>query len=235
MLDISNLHLAYGKVPVLHDISLEIAEHEVVTLIGPNGAGKTSLMMALSGINPTIGGSFSVDGVDLTGKPPHGISRFGVAQVAQRSHLFPDMSVHENLLLGTYRHENGMDHSDMIDRIHTYFPILRKRASQKAGSLSGGEQKMLAFGRALISRPKLLLLDEPSSGLSPRMVDELADVVRALRQDRSLTTLIVEQNAVMALGIADRGYLLESGRITVSGSTEELGNSDEVRVAYLGM
>lgn len=235
MLEVSRLAVAHGATLALHDVSLDVKEHEIVTLIGANGAGKTTLMMAVSGVLKPRAGRIVFRGREIQDLSAHDVARLGVAQVAQQSHLFKAMTVEENLHLGAYRLGRRADTGRTLDQIYAYFPVLGRRKAQRAGSLSGGEQKMLAFGRALMAQPTLLLLDEPSAGLSPKMVSDLARVIRDLRSARILTTLIVEQNAVLALDLADRGYLLESGHVRASGTAKDLLGSDEVRMAYLGM
>lgn len=235
MLELDGINVSYGKIDVLHDMSMSVSEHEIVTLIGSNGAGKTTTMMSISGLTKVRSGAIRFCGERIDTLPAHKVARLGIAQVAQASHLFRDMTVEENLALGSLRLGKGAARAAAYDEVYSYFDVLGRRRRQAAGSLSGGEQKMLAFGRALMSDPRLLLLDEPSAGLSPIMVKSLAAVVRELRTTRKLTTLIVEQNAVLALGLADRGYLLASGHVVASGSTAQLASSDAVKVAYLGM
>lgn len=235
LLSVEMLNVFYGNVHVLWDVCLSVNEHEIVTLIGANGAGKTTVLMTISGIIKPRTGLIEFEGSRIERTEPHDIVRLGIAHVAQERHLFAQMSVEENLLLGSRASKNQSMAAESLAEVYEYFGALRERRDQRAGSLSGGEQKMLAFGRALMSRPKLLLLDEPSAGLAPIMVKELARVIRRLRDVRRLTTLIVEQNAVLALGLAHRGYLLESGRVVANGSTTELAGSEKVRIAYLGM
>jgi branched-chain amino acid transport system ATP-binding protein len=235
LLSVEMLNVFYGNVRVLWDVSLSVEEHEIVTLIGANGAGKTTLLMSISGILKARTGLIKFEGIPIEKAEPHDVVKLGIAHVAQERHLFPQMSVEENLLLGSRAAKNPSTADETLAEVYEYFEALRPRRAQRAGSLSGGEQKMLAFGRALMSRPKLLLLDEPSAGLAPIMVKELARVIRRLRDVTRLTTLIVEQNAVLALGLAQRGYLLESGRVVAHGSTAELAGSEKVRIAYLGM
>ena len=231
---IEKLNVYYGSVHILHDISLQVADREIVTLIGANGAGKTTLLMAISGIVPPRSGQIQFLGERTESLPPHEITARGIAQVAQARHLFPALSVRENLELGAWRwprRELALE----LEEVYTFFAVLRERRHQKAGSLSGGEQQMLALGRALMTRPRLLLLDEPSAGLAPIMVKEIARIVRKIRDERGLTTLLVEQNASLALHLADRGYVIEGGRVSASGTTSELEKSDAVRKAYLAV
>ena len=233
-LEVEKLNVYYGAVHILYDVSLQVADGEIVTLIGANGAGKTTLMMAVSGVVPPRSGQIQFLGERTDRLTPHEISARGIAQVAQARHLFPDLSVRENLELGAWRWPRR-EFAQQLEEIYTFFTVLRERRHQKAGSLSGGEQQMLAFGRALMTRPRLLLLDEPSAGLAPIMVKEIARIVRQIRDERGLTTLLVEQNASLALQLADRGYVIESGHIVASGTTSELANSEAVRKAYLAV
>ena len=231
---IEKLNVYYGSVHILHDISLQVADREIVTLIGANGAGKTTLLMAISGIVPPRSGQIQFLGERTESLPPHEITARGIAQVAQARHLFPALSVRENLELGAWRWPRR-ELAPELEEIYTFFAVLRERRHQKAGSLSGGEQQKLAFGRALMTRPRLLLLDEPSAGLAPIVVNEIARIVRKIRDERGLTTLLVEQNASLALHLADRGYVIERGRVSASGTTSELEKSDAVRKAYLAV
>lgn len=231
---IEDLNVYYGSVHILHDICIEVSDREIVTLIGANGAGKTTLMMAISGVVPPRSGQIQFLGERTEKLPAHEISARGIAQVAQARHLFPSLSVRENLELGAWRWPRR-ELAQQLDEIYTFFAVLRERRNQKAGSLSGGEQQMLALGRALMTRPRLLLLDEPSAGLAPIMVKEIARIVRKIRDERGLTTLLVEQNASLALHLADRGYVIERGRVSASGTTSELEKSEAVRKAYLAV
>lgn len=235
MLAVDRLSVAYEQATVLHGVSLEVRKGEIVTLIGANGAGKTTLLMTISGIVRASSGTISFDGALIERKEPHEIVGLGVAHAAQERHLFRDMSVEENLKLGALRFGRKHDPAPELEQVYSYFGVLRRRKEQPAGSLSGGEQAMLTVGRALMAKPRLLLLDEPSAGLSPRMVEELAEVIQRLFTETAIPILIVEQNAMLALDIAHRAYLLETGRIVASGSAKELAGSEEVRVAYLGL
>ena len=235
MLAVEGLDVYYGHVQVLREVSFNVEDHEIVTLIGANGAGKTTLLMSVCGIVAPRRGSIRLGDRRIERLPAHEIVALGVAQVSQRRHLFRDMSVEENLKLGAYRLGRGVDLRRSLDEIYSYFGVLGRRRDQRAGSLSGGEQAMLAVGRALMSRPRLLLLDEPSAGLSPIIVEQLADIIQQLFNTLRLPILIVEQNASLALDIAHRAYLLETGRIVTSGPAEELAGSEAVRVAYLGL
>ncbi|MBW2004051.1 MAG: ABC transporter ATP-binding protein [Deltaproteobacteria bacterium] len=235
MLNVNKLNVYYGNVQALWDITLVVNEREIVTLIGANGAGKTTFMMTLSGILRPKSGKIEYLGSRIDGLKPHYIISMGIAQVPQGRHLFPEMTVKENLELGAYRLRTKRFINERLETIYGLFPILRDKENQKAGSLSGGQQQMLAFGRALMSKSKLLLLDEPSAGLAPIMVKELARIIRNLREKKEMTILIVEQNAILALDLADRGYVLESGNMVASGKTSDLSKSELVKKAYLGM
>ena len=231
LLSITGLHAGYGPLEVLHGLDLEVNEGEVVVILGANGAGKTTTMRAVSG---TIArnGSIQFDGTDIAKASPDAIVRAGVAQVPQGRGTFGDLSVEDNLRVGAYT--RGGDLEADIARWFEQFPRLAERRTQKAGSLSGGEQQMLAIARALMSRPKLLLCDEPSQGLAPLIVQELFDVIARLNTEEGLSVLLVEQNANLAVKIAHRVYLLETGRFVASGTAEEISSDDSIRKAYLG-
>ncbi len=230
-LEVVGLHAGYGPVEVLHGLDLTVGEAEVVVVLGANGAGKTTLMRAVSG---TIGrrGSVVLAGHDITRASPDRIVRAGLAQVPQGRGTFVDLTVDENLRIGGYTRPD--DISGDLDRWYDVFPRLTDRRAQKAGSLSGGEQQMLAIARALMSRPKLLLCDEPSLGLAPLIVKELFGILHRLNEEEGLAVLLVEQNANLAMDIADRAYLLETGRIVTSGDAETIRSDDAIRQAYLG-
>jgi branched-chain amino acid transport system ATP-binding protein len=235
MLKVNNLNVLYGNVQALWDVSLEVKEGEIVTLIGANGAGKTTTMMTISGILKPRSGKIEYLGTRIEGLKPHKIIELGIAQVPQGRHLFSGMTVRENLELGAYRSQKKSNLSQQLEEVNEFFEVLRERENDKAGVLSGGQQQMLAFGRALMSNAKLLLFDEPSAGLAPIMVNQMADIIRKLRKNKKITTLIVEQNAVLALDLAERGYVLESGRIIVSGKASDLSTDELVKKAYLGI
>jgi branched-chain amino acid transport system ATP-binding protein len=237
MLQIENLNAAYGKVEVLHNISLEVPKGKVVTLIGSNGAGKTTTMRAISGMIKPTGGKISLNGKDVTGLPSNKIARSGLAHSPEGRRVFATLSVTDNLLLGafprlTFGREKGDVPGDLA-RIFELFPRLKERADQLAGTLSGGEQQMLAMGRALMLNPDVLLLDEPSMGLAPLLVKEVFRIIRELK-GRGITMLLVEQFAAAALEVADYGYVLENGRISVHGPASQLQNDPAVKAAYLG-
>jgi len=234
MLDLIAVEAGYGGAQVLWDVSLQVADGEIVTILGPNGAGKTTLVNVVAGIHAPTAGQVVLDGVDLTGIKPHEVSEHGVAVVPEGRRIFPAMDVFDNLEVGAY-HAGARPHADESrERVYEIFPKLKERSRQEAGSLSGGEQQMLAVGRALMARPSLLLLDEPSLGLAPIMVQELFAVLREIN-DSGVSILLVEQNAVDALDLAARAYVLEEGRITLEGSSDELLDDERLRKAYLGL
>lgn len=234
MLNIENLHVYYGGIHALKGISLEIAEGKIVTLIGANGAGKSTTLRTISGIVRPREGRITFEGRDMTGLPAYEIVGMGIAMVPEGRRVFTNLTVMENLLLGAHTRRDSGDVQRDLEWISELFPILKERASQSAGTLSGGEQQMLAVGRALMSRPRLLLMDEPSLGLAPYLVKEVFKTIRQLH-DEGTTILLVEQNARAALRIADYGYILETGEIVLQGTGEELVHNDDVRKAYLGV
>jgi branched-chain amino acid transport system ATP-binding protein len=232
-LEVSDLRAGYGDARVLHGISLSVGEGEVCAILGPNGAGKTTLLRALSGMVRGRG-AIRLDGADLGGRSPDAIARQGVAHVPQGRGTFMPLSVEENLRLGAYVRRRRTEVSADLDRIYGYFPALKPRLKQAAGSLSGGEQQMLAIGRALMLRPRLLLLDEPSLGLAPLVTRELFRIVRAINEEERTTVVVVEQNAHLALGIAQQAHVLETGRIVLSGTAEQIRADEQVAQSYLG-
>jgi branched-chain amino acid transport system ATP-binding protein len=233
LLDIENLRSRYGRIEVLHGASLSVAEGEIVTLVGSNGAGKTTLLHAISGIQPVSGGAIRFNGQPIHQVPAHLRVTLGIAQVPEGRQVFAPLSVEDNLKLGAWTRKDA-DISADIDSVYETFPILREKRSVPAGGLSGGQQQMLAIGRALMARPKLMLLDEPSMGLAPLIVDQIFEIIAGLKA-RGITVLLVEQNAYAALAIADRGYVMETGRISLSGTGRELLEDSKVRSAYLGV
>ena len=233
LLKVKDLQVGYGGIQAVKGVSLEVHEGELVSLIGSNGAGKTTTMKAITGLLPLAGGHIQLNGQTIDGQGPWDLVQQGLAMVPEGRGVFTRMSITENLLMGAYiRNDKAAIQDDMEKVFHT-FPRLRERKDQLAGTMSGGEQQMLAMGRALMSRPKVLLLDEPSMGLSPLMVDKVFEVVRDVFAQGG-TVLLVEQNASRALGIADRGYVMESGTVTMNGPAKELLNAPRVRAAYLG-
>jgi branched-chain amino acid transport system ATP-binding protein len=234
LLEVSGIAISYGTAQVLHGVSLTVATGETVTLIGANGAGKTSCLRAISGLEPLTGGSILFDGERIDTLSPRQRLERGLVHVPEGKRLFPRMTVRENLAMGAFlRHDAATIRSD-IDAMYARFPILQARQGQRAGSLSGGEQQILAFARGLMARPKLLLVDEPTVGLSPLMVKELSAALRAIHAD-GVAILLVEQNAAMALRLASRGYLLETGLCVAEDATKALMANDYVRKAYLGI
>jgi branched-chain amino acid transport system ATP-binding protein len=235
MLSLRALSVAYGHVEALRGIDLEAPQGEVTAVIGSNGAGKTSTLMAISGLAPITGGSIVFDGAQISGLPPHQITKLGIAHVLEGRQLFADQTVEDNLLLGGYTKLRGRGDSvrKLMEREMDRFPILRERRAQLAGTLSGGEQQMLAIARGLMSDPKLILMDEPSMGLAPLIIQSIAEIIRTLK-DLGATIVLVEQMASVALQLADRAYVLENGRITIFGTGAELARNPDVRKAYLG-
>jgi len=233
LLDIDSLRSRYGRIEVLHGASLSVAAGEIVTLVGSNGAGKTTLLHAISGIQPVSGGAIRFNGQPIQHVPAHRRVTLGIAQVPEGRQVFAPLSVEDNLKLGAWTRADADIAAD-IDSVYQTFPILREKRSVPAGGLSGGQQQMLAIGRALMARPKLMLLDEPSMGLAPLIVDQIFEIIAGLKA-RGITVLLVEQNAYAALAIADRGYVMETGRITLHGTGRELLGDSKVRSAYLGV
>jgi branched-chain amino acid transport system ATP-binding protein len=234
LLEARHLAIAYGDAPAVWDASLEVGEGEVVSVIGPNGAGKSTLINAVAGLLRWRAGALHFAGVDLATVPAHLVSRHGIALVPEGRRLFTRMSVEENLDIGCYRGEARRERRATLERVYGLFPILRERRRQIAGSLSGGQQQMVAIGRALMARPRLLLLDEPSLGLAPAVVDQLFDVVRVIHGE-GVAILLVEQNVAQALAIADRAYVLEQGRIVAAGPPATLLEDSRIQDAYLGL
>ena len=232
MLKIENLVCNYKQISALDDINLHINRGEIVSLIGANGAGKTTLLRAISGLKKINNGKIIYNGQDITKFESHNIAKLEIAQIPEGRGLFSILSVEENLRLGAYMRNDDEIESD-IEKIYKMFPLLKEKYKEYAGTLSGGQQQMVAVGRALMSRPKLLLLDEPSMGLAPIIVEEIFDVIRRLRDDGT-TIFIVEQNAFLALSTTDRAYVLENGKIVMSGKSLELLNDERVKKAYLG-
>lgn len=234
MLTLESVHVSYGAIQAVREVSMEVRAGEVVTIIGANGAGKSTLLKAIVGLEPLASGKVFIGGVDVTHVPAHRRLRLGVALSPEGRQVFPDQSVRDNLLLGAYAMPDDRDAIEAkLERFFAIFPRLRERQAQLAGTLSGGEQQMLAIARALMSSPKLLLLDEPSLGLAPLVVQEIFRTIQTLRE-LGLTILLVEQMAKQALAVADRAYVLETGRITLEGTGSELLHTPQVRAAYLG-
>jgi branched-chain amino acid transport system ATP-binding protein len=234
LLEVDSLDVSYGAIRALRGVKLSVEKGQIVTLIGANGAGKTTTLRALSGLVPAQKGKIVFDGHLLNGKKPHEIVRLGMAHAPEGRGIFPSLTVKDNLELGAYsRHDRAGISSD-IEKAYSRFPILKERHAQSAGTLSGGEQQMLAVARALMARPRLLLLDEPSLGLAPQIVKVIFNIIQEINKE-GVTILLVEQNAAMALSIAHHGYVLETGEIKMSDDAKKLAASDEVRKAYLGV
>ncbi len=229
LLRVSSLHTGYGPTEVLHGISLTVDDGEIVAVLGANGAGKSTLLMTISGVNPTQRGDILFNGQSIANRPAHEIVRAGISQAPEGRRIFPRLTVRENLEMGAFHNRK----LDGLERMFTFFPILRDRQQQLGGTLSGGEQQMLAIARALMACPRLLLLDEPSLGLAPLVVIKIFDIIREINQ-AGTAILLVEQNANMALHIAHRGYVLETGRIVLEDTASNLVNNDQVKRSYLG-
>ena len=233
MLKVTDLKVKYGMIEAIKGISFEVRDGEIVTMIGANGAGKTTTMHAISGLVKAAEGSIMLDDVELTKTPANKIVGMGLAQVPEGRRVFAEQTVEENLILGAYLRKDKSKMAEDMEEVYKLFPRLKERRKQLAGTLSGGEQQMLAMGRALMAKPSILLLDEPSMGLSPLLVSEIFHIIREIN-DKGTTILLVEQNAKRALAIADRAYVLETGNITLEGTGEELANDERVQKAYLG-
>ncbi len=233
MLEIKDLHVFYGAIHALKGVSLTVADGELVSLIGANGAGKTTTLHAISGLLPAASGSILLDGTDLQKVPANTIIGLGMAHVPEGRHVFARMTVEENLRMGAYILRDQKRISENLERVYGHFPRLKERRRQLAGTLSGGEQQMLSTGRALMTDPKIVLMDEPSMGLSPLLVKEIFSIIQELHKS-GITILLVEQNAKMALAVSDRAYVLETGTISMEGPAAELAADDRVRKAYLG-
>jgi branched-chain amino acid transport system ATP-binding protein len=234
LLEVRDLHARYGNTQVLHGLNLDVAEGQVTALLGANGAGKTTTLRALCQLMVQTTGSITLDGVALNSRNTEQIARLGVGHVPDGRGTFMALSTEENLRLGAFSRASREGLAQDMDKVYGYFPRLRERASQQAGTLSGGEQQMLAIGRALMGRPRLLLLDEPSFGLAPLVVKDIFAIMRRINQEEKVSILLVEQNAKLALDIADTAYLLETGRVVLQGSSADMRSNDAVRRAYLG-
>ena len=234
ILEVEDIHTFYGSIQALKGISLEVREGEIVTLIGANGAGKSTTLRSINGLNHPREGRIRFQGQDITNEAPHDVVKMGISQSPEGRRLFPRMSVLENLEMGAFQREDRSGLKDDLDRVYTLFPRLAERKSQRAGTLSGGEQQMCAIGRALMAHPKLLMLDEPSMGLAPIFVEKIFEIVREINE-QGTPILLVEQNALMALETANRGYVLETGTITLADDAKALQQNEQVRKAYLGI
>ena len=233
MLSVENLASAYGRIEVLHGVSLEVRAGEIVAIVGANGAGKTTLLRAISGVQPITAGRIFFGDKPIETLPAHVRVALGIVQVPEGRQLFAPLSVEDNLKLGTWSHR-AVDLGSELARVYALFPVLAELRRAPAGALSGGQQQMLAIGRALMAKPRVLLLDEPSLGLAPILVDQILEIIRGFKRD-GVTVLLIEQNARAALGIADRGYVLETGRVTATGTAVEIQADERVRAAYLGV
>jgi len=233
MLEVKELQVYYGVIQALKDISFEVNQGEVIALIGANGAGKTTTLQTLTGLLPSKHGSIVFEGVDITKMPAHKIVEMGIAHVPEGRRVFAQLSVYENLIMGAYTRKDKKEIAENLAMVYQRFPRLEERKNQRAGTLSGGEQQMLAMGRALMSNPKMIVMDEPSMGLSPIFVNEIFDIIEKVSAGGT-TVLLVEQNAKKALSIADRAYVLETGKIVLSGDAKTLMNDDSIKKAYLG-
>ncbi len=234
MLKVSRVSVAYGGLHALSDVSLDVAEGEFVTIVGPNGAGKTTLMKAVSGAVSVGAGRIEYRGQDVAALPSYARARRGIAHVPEGRKVFPSLTVSENLEMGSFRRAARLRRTEGLESVFTLFPVLRERRAQLGGSLSGGEQQMLAIGRGLMAQPDLLLLDEPSQGLGPRILESIFDAIAAIRRQRRITILLVEQRVVEGLELCDRGYVLETGRVVLSGDRQTLLADARVQHAYLG-
>jgi branched-chain amino acid transport system ATP-binding protein len=233
LLKVTGLKVAYGGIQAVKGIDFEVRQGELVTLIGSNGAGKSTTLRSINGINHAKRGKIYFLGRDITQAPPHQIVSMGVSQSPEGRRLFPRMTVLENLEMGAFQRTDKENFQEDLDRVYTLFPRLHERMTQKAGTLSGGEQQMVAMGRALMARPKLLMLDEPSMGLAPIFVERIFEIVKTINE-QGTAILLVEQNALMALDVAQRGYVLQTGQVVLSGDAAKLRTDDEVRKRYLG-
>ena len=233
MLEIKDLEVYYGVIQAIKGISFEVNKGEVIALIGANGAGKTTILHTITGLLSPKKGSVMYEGTDITKIPAHKIVSLGMAHVPEGRRVFADLSVYENLKMGAYTRKDKNEVEETLERVYERFPRLKERKNQMAGTLSGGEQQMLAMGRALMSKPKIILMDEPSMGLSPILVNEIFDIIQEVAKSGT-TVLLVEQNAKKAVSIADRAYVLETGKIVLEGKAEDLLNDDSIKKAYLG-
>jgi branched-chain amino acid transport system ATP-binding protein len=235
MLELRNVHTFYGNIQALKGIDLEIRSGEIITLIGANGAGKSTTLMSICGVVPPRSGEILFRGEPIQGLTPDRIVSLGVCQVPEGRHIFPQLTVQENLDMGAFLRKDGEEVKKDLDYVFSLFPILAERRHQAGGTLSGGEQQMLAMSRALMARPQLLLLDEPSMGLAPLIIRQIFEIIRKINQEQDTTIFLVEQNANQALHIADRGYVIENGMVTISDSADNLLSNPDVQRAYLGI
>lgn len=235
MLKVNDICSFYGDVQILHGVSLEVKAGEMVTLLGSNGAGKSTTIKGICNINPIKSGEILFNDQPIHKLPAYKLPDLGIALIPEGRHLFPAMTVKDNLLMGAYTQNDKAQIAETLEEVVEYFPRLKERFNQTAGTLSGGEQQMCAIGRGMMTRPKLMILDEPSLGLAPVIVDQIFDILKRLRKEENLTVLLVEQNAQLALENSDRAYVLENGQISVAGPAEELLHSEAIQKAYLGL
>jgi len=233
MLDIKNIQTFYGKIQALRDVSIKVNTGEIVSLIGANGAGKSTLLMTVSGINKPREGIITFEGKNIEKEEPHKIVKLGISQSPEGRRIFSKLTVEENLKLGSNIFENGKNYLNDIKEIFELFPVLSDRKTQRGGTLSGGEQQMLAIGRALMARPKMLLLDEPSLGIAPKLVNQIFAAIKNINKEKKVTIFLVEQNAKKALELADRAYVLVNGKVTIQGTGQELLKNQDIQAAYL--
>ena len=233
MLDIRNIQTFYGKIQALRDVSIKVNTGEIVSLIGANGAGKSTLLMTVSGINKPREGVIIFEGKNIEKEEPHKIVKLGISQSPEGRRIFSKLTVEENLKLGSNIYENGKNYLNDIKEIFALFPVLSDRKIQRGGTLSGGEQQMLAIGRALMARPKMLLLDEPSLGIAPKLVNQIFVAIKNINKEKKVTIFLVEQNAKKALELADRAYVLVNGKVTIQGTGQELLKNQDIQAAYL--
>ena len=234
ILELKEVHTFYGSIEALKGISIDVRQGEIVTLIGANGAGKSTTLRSINGLNHPRSGTISFQGKDITNDSPHSVVKMGISQSPEGRRLFPRMSVIENLEMGAFQRNDRSEIKESIDRVFELFPRLAERKNQKAGTMSGGEQQMCAIGRALMAKPKLLMLDEPSMGLAPIFVEKIFEIIQEISQ-QGTTILLVEQNALMALDVADRGYVMETGTIALSDDAKALRENEKVKQTYLGV
>ncbi len=233
MLKLSNVETFYGKIQALRGVDLDVNDGEIVSLIGSNGAGKSTLLMTISGVNKAKRGNIVFNGINIENKQPHIIVDMGICQVPEGRRIFSRLTVEENLRLGAHANEKGKFFENDIKEVYDLFPVLSDRKTQRGGTLSGGEQQMLAIGRALMSKPKVLLLDEPSLGIAPKLVNQIFVSIKNINKEKNVTIFLVEQNAKKALELADRAYVLVNGKVTIKGSGQELLKNKDIQAAYL--
>jgi branched-chain amino acid transport system ATP-binding protein len=234
MLSVENLQLKYGKIPVIHDVSLKVEQGEIVAIVGGNGNGKSSILRGIAGVVQPAAGTVTFEGKNISKLESYDIVSLGISLVPEGRRLFPNLSVYKNLLLGAYLTRDKVEIERRLDFVHGIFPILKERSGQKASTLSGGEQQMVAIGRGLMSNPRLLMLDEPSWGIAPKLVDRIFDVVREIRAN-GVTILLVEQDVEDALEISDRAYVIQTGRVALEGKSAEVLSSDLIQKAFFGL